>query len=103
MTKRQHPYSRKQWITIGIHVLIWVAVFLLPYLFFYDDKGGRPNPHLIYRELNTLTKIFWLGLFYFNAFILVPRLIYPRKLFSYAVTLVSIFSVIMLAHSLLFH
>ena len=102
MTKSQ-PYSRKQWITIGIHVLIWLAVFLLPYLLLYDDRGGKPNPHLIFRELNTITKLFWLGLFYFNAFILVPRLIYKRKFFSYAVTLVSIFSVIMLAHSLLYH
>ena len=35
MNKSQPAYGHKQWITIGIHVLIWLAVFLLPYLFDY--------------------------------------------------------------------
>ena len=95
--------NRKKWITIGIHVIIWLAIFLLPYLLQYEDTSGkRKPPHIEYRDLNTLTKFFWLGLFYFNAFILVPRLVYKRKFLSYTLALISIFSVIMLAHSIFF-
>ena len=104
--KEQHIIKgSKRWIAIGIHVIIWLAVFLLPYLLQYEQprKGQSQPPHLEYRDLNTLTKFLWLALFYFNAFILVPRLVYKRKFLSYTVSLISIFSVIMLVHGLLFH
>src|SRR5688500_16699624 len=95
--------TSKRWITIGIHVIIWLAIFLLPYLLQYEGPNGRPSPHIEYRDLNTLTKFFWLGLFYFNALVLVPKLVYKRKFLSYTVALISIFSVIMLAHGIFYN
>ena len=98
--------DKKKWITIAIHVLIWLAIFLLPYILNPDyepEPHGKKHSKTDFRDLNTVTKIFWLALFYFNAFILVPRLVYKRKFILYVLSLLGLFGVIMLVHGILFH
>lgn len=98
--------DKKRWIAIVLHVLVWLAIFLLPYILNPDyepEVHGAKHPKPDFRNLNTVTKIFWLALFYFNAFLLVPRLLYKRKFVVYVLFLLGIFSGIMLVHGILFN
>ena len=98
--------DKEKLITIVIHVMIWLAIFLLPYILNpdYEPELNRVgHPKTDFRELDTATKILWLGLFYFNAFVLVPRLVYRRKFIVYVLSLVGLFGGIMLVHGILYN
>jgi len=98
--------DKEKLITIVIHVMIWLAIFLLPYILNpdYEPELNRVgHPKTDFRELDTATKILWLGLFYFNAFVLVPRLVYRRRFIVYVLSLVGLFGGIMLVHGILYN
>ena len=99
------PGQRKI-ITIVIHVFIWLAIFLLPYIINHEydadpNRGRQPRPE--FRDLDTATKICWLTLFYLNALLLVPRLLYKRRFVIYILALLGLFSGAMLLHGILYH
>lgn len=96
--------NKKKWLEIAIHIAVWLAIFLLPYIFNaeYDRPHREVSGNDEFLKLNTLTNIFWVGLFYLNALELTPRLIYKRRFIVYIFLLIIIFSVIMLLHGILF-
>ncbi|MEO7769139.1 MAG: hypothetical protein ABIS01_17035 [Ferruginibacter sp.] len=74
--------DKKGWMTIALHVLIWLMVFLIPYIFSADvgsnsNRAGHDQNMFLY--LNTALNFFWVGLFYFNAGLLIPRFIYKKN------------------------
>ncbi len=84
------------------HISVWAIIFLLPYIFnTWDEKGVTfdINP---YRSINTFTNFLWMGLFYLNANILIPKLFYRRNFLQYILVLITSFCVIMLLHGALF-
>ncbi len=97
--------NKKGWVTVALHVLIWMTVFLIPYIFNANMEGGhRPeNPerrNFLY--LNTGMNCFWVFLFYFNALQLLPKLIYKRKIGLYILALAGFFCVVIGLDWLLF-
>jgi two-component system, LytTR family, sensor kinase len=88
-----------------IHIIAWAVVFLLPYIFtsaYYDDGESDLPGKNAFLYLDTVTKIFWVGLFYLNTEILIPRLIYKRKYIVFILTQAALFSLIMLIHGFFF-
>lgn len=88
------------------HIIAWAVVFLLPYLFISADSGdGKPILPLsrFFLYLDTITKIFWVGLFYLNIEILIPRLVYKKKYILYVLIHIGLFCIIMLLHGMLFN
>ena len=84
-----------------MHIIAWAVIFLLPYIFssaYYDDGENNLHSNSTFLYLNTVTKIFWVGLFYLNTEILVPLLVYKRKYILFLITQVILFSLIMLIH-----
>lgn len=87
--------------TIIIHVIAWTIIFLMPYVF--NTEGKSENSGIDeYRNLNTVTNFLWMGLFYLNAIVLIPHLIYKKKYIIYILLLLLLFSIIMLIHGALF-
>ena len=91
--------------TIFLHIILWAIVFLLPFIFTsenYDpaESAGKGEEKFIY--LDTITKVFWVLLFYFNTMVLIPRLFYPKKYMLYILVLGSLFCLIMLLHGIFF-
>lgn len=79
-------------ITISLHVLIWGAVLVLPFFF----KG----PDELYAEIGplkcnffTLSNVFHIGLFYFNAFYLYPRFLTRQRWGYYMIWIVALIAV----------
>src|SRR5258708_4252490 len=95
-------YSNK-WIRVVTHVLLWGIVFSLPYILY--KSTDRPPRTLTEAEktsvlyVNLFSNIFWVGMFYLNAYILVPRLIYTRKLLLYAILIVVLYCIIVVLHT----
>jgi two-component system, LytTR family, sensor kinase len=96
---------KKRWMTIALHVLIWLMVFLIPYIFSADVERGAhraDNDENEFLYLNTALNFFWVALFYFNAGLLIPRLIYKRKIALYVLALLGLLVLVILLDDLLF-
>ena len=105
-TFSDNKVNKREWVTAALHVLIWMIVFLIPYIFNANIEGGRHtenNERTNFLHLNTGMNFFWVVLFYFNALQLLPALIYKRKLGFYVLALAGIFCLVMLADDVLFH
>lgn len=65
-----------------LHVFVWAIVFLMLILFDNDVKNGSPVSarEMEYINLNSITNFFWLSLFYLNTVILIPNLLYNKKM-----------------------
>ena len=85
-----------------IHIIVWAIIFTLPYVFNTWDEKGETSSVDPYRSINTVTNFLWMGLFYLNAYVLIPRLFYKRKYLQYALVLFASFCIIMLLHGALF-
>jgi len=87
--------------TLLMHLIAWAVIFLLPYIFtsaYYDDGENELHSNYTFLYLDTVTKIFWVGLFYLNTEKLVAALVYKRKYILFVLTQVTLFSFIMLIH-----
>ena len=52
--------------------------------------------------LNTVLNFIWVGIFYINSGILIPKLVYKRKILLYIVLLIAAYSIAILTDGLLF-
>src|SRR6476469_5571823 len=98
--------QRKSWATIALHILIWLIVFLIPYIFSADIQGPGHIPNNEreqFLHLNTGLNFFWLALFYFNSGILLPRLVYKRKIGIYVLTLIGILALVVCFDRFMFY
>ena len=85
-----------------MHIIVWAMIFLLPYVFNTWDEKGETSSVDPYRSINTVTNFLWMGLFYLNAYVLIPRLFFKRKYLQYTLVLFASFCIIMLLHGALF-
>ena len=98
--------NKKRWVAIALHVLIWLIVFMIPYIFSADaERGPRhaSNDETAFLYLNTALNFYWIALFYFNASLLIPKIIYKRKVIIYIVSLVGALCGVVLFDNILFH
>jgi two-component system, LytTR family, sensor kinase len=85
-------FSRR-WVVVILHIAAWVLLFSLPFLLrpTYNQAPSKPNesqnPWLYY----IVNNLFWVGLFYFNALVLVPQLLYRKRYTAFALSHVGLF------------
>lgn len=80
-------YQRK-WVAVLLHACAWILLFSLPYLLrptFNADQPKHPEPEnatasFIVARLSDLVLI---SFFYLNAFLLIPRLLYKKRIYFY--------------------
>lgn len=97
MKMNSQDWQNKKWFKIGIHIIIWAIIILFNFIFDYREE--RVNP---FRTLNAATNFFRAGIFYLNAWILVPNLIYKKKYLPYFFSLIGLFTIMMVFHAALF-
>ena len=104
---KQAWYS-KRWVIITLHIAGWVLLFALPFLLrpSYESNAVHPQEHnrnnnnSLYKYF--LTDLLWISFFYLNAYLLIPKLIYRKKFWEYALVLIAIFSVLIFCDWVLF-
>lgn len=79
----------KRWITVVFHALAWILLFSLPYLLTSSYNNKEPkhsgNETGSWNVLfSILMNITWMGFFYLNAYVLMPRFFHKRKYWLYA-------------------
>ena len=66
----------KKWGTVILHTAVWIIIFSLPFLLNSNHNDRFKNPDSAgFFYLNALTGLFWVLLFYLNAFVLTSRLL----------------------------
>ena len=97
-------YNRRA-IRILTHVAVWAVALSLPFLL-DSHHGMRHHEGDIHERdffyLNSITSLLWIGPFYLNAYLFMPRFFYPHRYLSYVAVLAMTFSAVLLIHFLLF-
>jgi sensor histidine kinase YesM len=97
-------YSDKR-VRIITHILLWAIVFSLPYILY--KTNDRPPRSLTEAEktgflyANLLTNVFWVAMFYLNAYVLLPRLVDKKKFLLYITVVIAAFCIIIFLHDVL--
>ncbi len=99
-------FSNK-WIRITMHVLVWAILISLPYLM-NVNRSRPPRPLSLFEErqflkLNWINYIYWMGLFYLNGWVLVPKLLYRKKYLLYSVLFIVLLALVMVSNGFLFN
>ncbi|PZX48524.1 sensor histidine kinase [Algoriphagus chordae] len=73
-------FVKKHQVVI-IHGFVWLILFLMPIIFTNEMKDGSPRSarEMEFLYLSTILKFFWMGMFYMNTAILIPKLLYKKK------------------------
>jgi sensor histidine kinase YesM len=86
----QHWYTKK-WVAVGLHILFWALFFVSPFLL--RPAMGNMNMLQVQKNYNgffvlhLLNNFLRLLLFYGNAYLFIPRLVYKRKYTQYLLVL----------------
>ena len=107
MNQLKQAWYTRQWVKILLHAAAWTLLFSLPYLLksSYDDKhhvDDKPREAAL-NYFMFFADALWVGFFYLNAYLLIPKLGYKKKLGMYLLSLVGAVLFIMLCHFLYFN
>lgn len=84
-------YRNKKILNVSIHIALWACFFLLPYIFspLPQNISTNVNKHLV--VLYIVINIFLLCFYYFNTIILIPKLLFNKKVFVYSLFIATFF------------
>lgn len=88
-------FSRK-WVIVLLHVAVWLLLFSLPFLLrpsYNSEPNKNPNEESGYTIYYVVNNLLWVGLFYLNALLLIPRLLYRKHYTIFASSHVLLFGV----------
>lgn len=88
-----------KWIQVGLHITFWIGLMFLPHLIMVqqETKTVQSGPHEISGPWPTIVDLisygYFIALFYLNAFVLTPRLLYTRRYWYYFLSIVGWFTI----------
>ncbi|MCW3120303.1 MAG: hypothetical protein JWM28_4385 [Chitinophagaceae bacterium] len=91
-----------------LHAAAWILLFSLPFLLRRSDGNDKPGPakeevSALYAAINyVLGNLIWIGFFYLNAYLIVPRFIYRNKYWQYIISITVCFIVILFLQAVVF-
>ncbi|MDO1513729.1 histidine kinase [Maribacter confluentis] len=90
---------------IGWHIVGWAILFLLPIIFTRQTEEVQEiTIHDIqFSYLNLITKVFWILLFYVNTEILIPKLLYAKRILLFICAQIVLFFVVIGIRGIFFH
>ena len=120
----KQPWYLSKWAIISYHVILWAAFLFYPYFirsgmaanaqpvrfpnvggnapFMLPPPGMHPGRHII-DKINLIMNFIYIGVFYFNSAILIPRLMYARKIGHYILVLTGLLAIIITIRMVLNH
>lgn len=76
---------RSSWFTPAMHILIWTVLLSIPSILFRGAEFlGLPHRFFL------LTSLYHIGIFYFNYYVLYPRLLTQKKWWLYILVIIAI-------------
>lgn len=86
-------FSRK-WVIVLLHAAAWILLFSLPFILrpsYGNQPANRPNNESGITYFYVFNNLLWVGLFYLNALLLIPTLLYKKKYTVFAFSLILLF------------
>ncbi len=84
-------FWQKKWLMVVLHLVTWTIMFSLPHLLKADRTANDREVFEQHKDafiaLFIIINVLWIGLFYLNAYVLIPQFIYRRKVLMYIVAL----------------
>jgi two-component system LytT family sensor kinase len=103
-SKIKIAWYNKKTIVVLLHSLAWIAIFALPFLIRTSNNDSPKPPFEIgYLYFYIVTRPFWIGLFYLNAFYLFPKLVPQKKYTLYVGALFLSLFILSVIHSIWFN
>lgn len=100
------PWYNRKGVQALTHIVVWAIALTLPYLLrdhHHDQHGPNQGPYdMDFFYLNLITNFLWIGPFYLNAGILVPRLMYGKRYALYVLSLLAMYAAIICIHAFFF-
>lgn len=82
-------YSKK-WVSVLLHIAAWLLLFSLPFLLRPSMNNRPPEEHSTLSLIRyILNDLIYIGFFYLNAQLLIPKFIYRRRYKDYAIIAVA--------------
>ncbi len=78
--------------TFFIHVAGWLLFLTFPLLFINNEQSGFSSLLLLSSPYYWLFCLTYILLFYINALVLIPQLIFKRKYFAYGISVILLFA-----------
>lgn len=99
-------YSKK-WVIVLLHAAVWVILFSLPFLLrrSYNDKPDTSKEDvqaLAAALFYVFSNLIWIGTFYLNSLLLVPKLLNKNKYWQYVLSVICLFALILVLQGGLF-
>lgn len=94
-------YHRK-WMVILLHALAWTALFSLPFLIRISNADSPP-PEKSFFNFYMTTRVFWIGFFYLNSYVLLPRFIAKRRYLLYVLSQIIVILLLSFVHFVFFN
>src|SRR5215213_3898689 len=70
----------QKWLIVILHIAFWLVLFSLPFVL-HPETLTKDNPAIsIFQAFRYLT---WIALFYLNAYVFIPKLIYTKQFAAY--------------------
>ena len=96
----------KKWVQVFLHALAWMVIFSLPFLlrttYNNSHQSHSPSQETGFLYFYIVTCIIWIGVFYLNAFVLIPSFLYRKKILAYIGLNVLVIAAIYLLHYIVF-
>jgi len=98
----------KKWGAVSLHLLFWALLFAFPYLVrsALDNNNAATHPHPSvsgFYYLNFASNSIRVILFYTNAYLFIPRLVYKRKYGRYFLILLASMAIMLLLDRFFFN
>jgi two-component system, LytTR family, sensor kinase len=102
-----NEWYTKKWIGISLHILFWVLFLILPFLLRpvmdNDSSSGHVKDYSRFIILYLINNTLRILLFYGNAYLFIPKLIYRRKYIEYILVLIAALIVFFITDRLFFN
>lgn len=78
-------WYNKKWVIVLLHFVCWITIFMLPFFLVRNsnEQQHRPQPEIGFVYFYFVTRIVWVGYFYFHANYLFPKFINGKKYWIY--------------------
>lgn len=84
-----------------LHATVWTVLFLFPFLLEKSIHDSKPEPvtdRSWYTYLAIFSDAMWVAFFYLNAYLLIPKLAYRKRIVAYVLILLGVFGFFILFH-----
>lgn len=93
------PLFTRKWVILLLHIAAWLLLFSLPFLLrpdYGEGQKARPRNEGSGLPFYIINNLMWVGLFYLNSLVLIPYLVYQKKVAAFIFTYLALFFIYLL-------